>query len=159
MLTDGDLANATKIPIPPNVGQGAWIQYEFSKAQTIRAITFVTKTRDEIQAAIDGIGAPDTSVEASDDGQHFREIARLTRSTGDTGDDSDDAPEYTLSFPPATAKYFRVNFIRTPPPLAPYWLVGADLMSFGGKNRASTIRLRNLRVGALHAGARVNRWE
>ena len=158
MLADGDLAKATKIPIPPNVGQSAWIQYEFRKPQTIRAVTFVINNRDAIQAAVDGIGAPDTGVEASDDGQHFHEIAKLTRIAGDTGDDSDDAPEYTLGFPPVTAKYFRITFIRTPPPPPPYWIVGADLLTFGGKIAPAPTDYDICEL-VLHAGARVNRWE
>jgi (4-O-methyl)-D-glucuronate---lignin esterase len=157
-LTDGDLARATKLPIPARVGQSAWVQYEFPRAQTIRAVTFVTKTIDGIQAAMDGIGAPDTGVEVSDDGQHFHEVARLARSTGDTGDDSDDAPEYTLAFAPVAAKYFRVTFIRTPPPPPPYWTVGGDLAAFGGKPGPAPTDYEVCEL-VLHAAARVNRWE
>jgi (4-O-methyl)-D-glucuronate---lignin esterase len=158
MLTDGDLAKATKIPIPAKVGQSAWIQYEFPRPQTIRAVTFVSRSPDEIQAALDGIGAPDMGVEASDDGEHFREIARLARSAGDTGDDSDDAPEYTLAFPAVTAKYFRVTFIRTPPPPVPYWTVGMDLTAVGGKRGPPPTDYEICEL-VLHAGARVHRWE
>ena len=78
MLTDGDLEKTTKIPIPA-MGQSSWIQYEFPSPQTIRAITFVTKDPDFIAALIAGMGAPEKNLEASDDGQNFREVAKLDR--------------------------------------------------------------------------------
>ena len=38
VLTDGDLVKFTLLPVAP-AGQASWIQYEFSKPQTIQAIT------------------------------------------------------------------------------------------------------------------------
>ena len=41
MLSDGDLVKPTDLPIAA-AGQKAWIQYEFAKPQTIRAVSPVT---------------------------------------------------------------------------------------------------------------------
>ena len=37
MLSDGDLQNTTRLPIP-KAGECAWIQYEFPEPQTMRSI-------------------------------------------------------------------------------------------------------------------------
>ena len=42
MLVDGDVQKATSLPIPAP-GANAWIQYEFPKPETMRAITIVTQ--------------------------------------------------------------------------------------------------------------------
>ena len=87
--------------------RAVWIQYEFAQPQTIRSLTIVTKGVDFIAAMVAGISDPEKSLEASDDGQNFRVVVKLP----DGG-----APEHTVSFPPVTAKFFRVTFKRTPPP-------------------------------------------
>ena len=56
------------------------------------------------------VSAPDMSLEASDDGQNFHAVAELPGGR---------SPEYTISFPAVTAKYFRVTFKQTPPPAIP----------------------------------------
>ena len=109
MLSDGDLQKTTKLPIPA-AGESAWIQYEFAEPQTMRSVTIVMKNVDMIAAMLAGISNPEKSLEASDDGQNFRAIVKLP----DGG-----APEHTISFPPVTAKFFRVVFKRTPPPPLP----------------------------------------
>ena len=123
MLTDGDLEKTTGIPIPA-VGEVSWIQYEFAEPQTIRAITFVTKDPGWIEALVAGIAAPEKNLEASDDGQNFRVVAKL---------DGGESPEHTISFPVVTAKYFRVTFKRNPPPPIPAWAAGIDPASLGIK--------------------------
>ena len=148
MLADGDLEKTTKIPIPAK-GESSWIQYEFPSPQAIRAITFVTKDPDFIASLIAGMGAPEKNLEASDDGQNFRVVAKLT---------SSDAPEHTISFPAVTAKYFRVTFKPTPPPPIPAWAEGLDPASFGIKvpPKPTDYEIAEL---VLHAGARVNHFE
>jgi len=148
MLIDGDLEKTTKLPIPAP-GQTSWIQYEFPQPQAIRAVTFVTKRIGEIEAFVAGMGEPDKTLEVSDDGQNFREVAKL---------DGDDAPENTVSFPAVTAKYFRVTFKRTPPPPIPDWAQGIDPESFGIKlpPKPTDFEIAEL---VLHAGARVNQFE
>jgi len=148
VLTDGDLVKTTGLPIP-KVGETAWIQYEFATPQTVRSVTIVTKDVDGIMAMITGISNPEKSVEASDDGQTFRQIAKIA----DGG-----APEHTVSFPAVTAKCFRVVFKRIPPPPAPDWASGIDLSSLGIKLGAppSDYEIAEL---ALHSAGRVNRFE
>ncbi len=148
VLGDGDLQNTTKLPIP-KAGESSWIQYEFAQPQTIRSVSIVTKGVDFITAMVAGITNPEMSLEASDDGQNFREIVKLP----DGG-----APQHTLSFAPVTAKFFRVAFKRTPPPPVPAWASGIDPSSLGIKIGAppTDYEIAELR---LYAGARVNRFE
>lgn len=149
MLTDGDLERTIKLPIAPE-GQTSWIQYEFPQPQAIRSISYVTKDPDWITRMIAGIGVPEKVLEASDDGQNFREIAKL-------GDDQD-SPEHTISFAPVTAKYFRFIFKRTPAPKPPDWSSGVDADSFGFKipPKATDYEIAEL---VLRAGPRVNDFE
>jgi len=147
LLADGDLEKTTKVPIP-KAGESAWIQYEFAEPQTIRSVTVVTKDVDAITGMIAGISNPEKSVEASDDGQSFRQIVKLA----DGG-----APQHTVSFPAVKAKFFRVLFKRTPPPPPPAWASGLDLSSLGIKVEPLTdYEIAEL---VLHSGGRVNRFE
>ena len=148
MLTDGDLQKTTDLPIPA-AGQSAWIQYEFPKPTTLRSITYVTKDPDRIVAMIYGIAAPEKSLESSDDGQTFRLVAKLEQGG---------SPEHTVSFPAATAKYFRVTFTRTPPPPPPAWAAGIDPKSFGLRVGPTPTSYQIAEL-VLHAGARVSHFE
>lgn len=76
LLTDGDLTKSTGIAIPPP-GQKAWIQYEFAKPVTIRAVTSVTNDPSRIVAMLFGIAAPEKALEGSDDGQTWRTVVEL----------------------------------------------------------------------------------
>ena len=149
MLSDGDLEKTTKIPIPAAVGQSAWIEYEFPSPQTIRSITYVIAELNEIASISSGIGGPENTLEASDDGQNFRLVAKLS---------GGDAPQHTLSFTAVTAKYFRVSFKRTPAPPIPDWAVGLDPASFGIKIPPPPTDYEIAEL-VLHPGARVNRFE
>ena len=148
MLSDGDLEKTTKLPIP-KAGESAWIQYEFAEPRAIQSLTIVTKSVDFITAMVAGISNPEKSLEASDDGQSFREIVKLP----DGG-----APAHTVSFPPVTAKFFRVVFKRTPPPPIPAWASGIDPESLGMKIGAPPTDYEVAEL-VLHPGARVNRFE
>jgi len=149
MLSDGDLEKATKLPIPTAAGESSWIQYEFAEPQTIRAVSIVTKNPGGIAAMLAGIGRPEKSLEASDDGQDFRAVVKLP---------DDGAAEHTVSFPAVKAKFFRVVFKRTPPPPLPAWASGIDPASLGirvGKP-PTDYEIAEL---VLHPGARVSRFE
>jgi hypothetical protein len=157
LLTDGDLEKTTKLPIPRRVGESSWIQYEFLHPQTIRAVTLVTHDdQNPFDQTVIGFGAPDKALEASDDGEHFHEVAKLL-----AGSDAS-APEYTIAFAPVTAKYFRVTFKRNPPPPLIDILFGVDPASFyllyfdHIPPIPTDYEISEL---VLHAGARVNRWE
>jgi hypothetical protein len=148
LLDDGDLEKAARLPISAP-GESSWIQYEFDKPQTIQAITFVIKEPNRIAAMVAGLGSPDKTLEASDDGQNFREIAKLSGGS---------APEHTISFPAVTARFFRVSFKRTPPPPMPSWAEGIDPASFGIRFGPPPTDYEIAEL-VLHPGARVNRFE
>jgi len=149
MLSDGDLEKTTKLPIPW-FGEKAWIQYEFARPQTIRSITFAGKEPGGgSPAMLAGLHAPEKALEVSDDGQNFRMATKFSAGSG---------PEYTISFPAVTAKYFRVTFKRTPPPPITAWALRADPEVTGLKigPPATDYEIAEL---VLHPGARVNRFE
>ena len=148
LLSDGDLEKTTEIPIPAE-GESAWIQYEFAQPETMRAITFVTREPEGFLAAFGGFGSPEKMLEASDDGQTFRPVVKLS---------GGNAPEHTIAFAPVTARFFRIRFRRTPPPPMPSWAAGLDIASMGFKMppKPTTYEIAEL---ALHPGARVNRFE
>jgi hypothetical protein len=155
LLTDGNLEKTTRLPIPEKVGQSSWIQYEFEKPEIVRAVTFVIKELDPFVQAVMGAAGSDKVFEASDDGEHFHEIAKLSAARDLS---AVLAPEHTLAFPPVRAKYFRFTFKRMPPPLPPDWAAGVDSMSLGVTIPAPSTDYEIAEL-VLHAGARVNRWE
>ncbi len=136
-----------RLPVPPQ-GMDAWIQYDFGQPQSIRAITLATVEMDIGTQVKTGVANPDRFLEAGDDGRDFRLVAKLP---------GGGAPEHTLSFPAVTARFFRVVFRRSAPPVTPSWLVGQDPSSFGGKDRPPAFY--EIVELALHPGARVNRFE
>jgi hypothetical protein len=148
MLSDGDLEKTTGLPIP-QPGESAWIQYEFPQPQTIRSVTIVTKDVNFITAMITGISNPEKSLEASDDGQTFRQVVQLP---------DDGSPQHTLSFAPVSAKFFRIAFKRAPPPPIPAWASGIDPASLGIKIGPPPTNYEIAEL-VLHPGARVNRFE
>ena len=97
-LTDGDLAHADLLPPGEGGTDGkAWIQYEFSEPQTVKALTIVDgRVRSQW-------GAPKQEInkvlQASDDGINFREVCQIPNSS---------APQGTVDFPATTAKVFRL---------------------------------------------------
>ena len=111
-LTDGDLNNADLLPPGEGGTNGkAWIQYEFSEPQTVKALTIVDgRVRGQW-------GAPKQEInkvlQASDDGITFREVCQIPNSS---------APQGTVDFPATTAKVFRlvVDNVVTVNPYAAY---------------------------------------
>ncbi len=147
MLADGDLSTMMKLPIPES--GNAWIQWEFKTPQRIRSLTAVTGSISEIVGAVTGIGNPKKSVQVSDDGKNFREIATLR----DGG-----APEHTIALPAVDAKFVRVVFERGAPPKMPFWAEGMDAASLGVSASAKPTGYEVAEL-SLHTGARVNRFE
>lgn len=146
ILTDGDLVNSTKLPISPK-GQSSWIQYEFDSPQTMRSITYMVRNLDWLAAIKMGIGPPAKTLEASDDGKNFRPVAKLPDGS---------APEHTISFPPVTAKYFRIVFERTPSDPLPPWMEDPSQFESLVAPPPTDYEIAEL---ALHSGARVNHFE
>ena len=143
MLSDGDLVKTVSLPAAPNIGDKAWIQYEFAQPQTIRALTIVSGKKGPADAFAPPGGDSGKALEASDDGRNYRVIVDVPKG-GST--------EHTLSFAPVTAKYFRVTFKTlkpTPGPLAE--------MGMGGDTKPP--KTHEISELVLHPGARVNRFE
>jgi hypothetical protein len=98
-LTDGDLSKTTLLPAAPE-GEKAWIQFEFPRPQTIHGLTIMT------EGGRRSSGAGNPELESSDDGREFRTVTSIPAG----------AP--TISFPPITAKFFRVSIRTQAPPIA-----------------------------------------
>jgi hypothetical protein len=148
LLNDGDLATAVRVPFPP-AGSESWIQFEYPAPETIRSATYVTQDPSELEASYTGVAAPDRTLQASDDGEHFQPIVSLP---------GGGAPEHTISFAPVRAKFFRVTFRATPRPPVPTWAAGSDPASFGiDPSKPPAAYLVTELV--LHPDARVNRFE
>ena len=108
-LTDGDLGKTSLLP-PMEVGQDMWIQYEFDSPQTFKALTIVGASSGGALAEFNG--APNNrTLEVSDDGVNFRDVAPIKGST---------VPQNTLAFAPVTAKFYRIAFKTLPPPFSPF---------------------------------------
>ena len=142
LLSDGDLVKTVALPIAKEIGDKAWIQYEFAQPQTIRALTIVSGKKGAMDAFLPPGGESGKALEASDDGQTFHVVLEVPKG-GST--------EHTLSFAPVTAKYFRVTFKTQPVPPNPM----AD-MGFPTPPPPTDHLISEL---VLHPGARVNRFE
>ncbi len=136
-----------RLPVPP-VGASAWIQYDFGQPQSIRAVSLATVEMGIVTSVATGISNPDKFLEASDDGQAFRVVVKMPEGG---------APEHTVSFPAVKARYFRLVFERSAPPVTPSWMNGVDPTSLGGKSQPPAFY--EVVELALHPGARVNRFE
>ncbi len=118
VLADDNAATSVTIQ-KAGAGTKPWIQAEFPQQVTVRSVT----------ASIGGVGRDEeVSLQSSKDGTHFDSIIPIPIGG---------APEHTLSFSPATAKYFRLQF---------------SLRASGSNN----ITVNEF---VLHSGARVNRFE
>jgi hypothetical protein len=142
LLSDGDLVKTVSLPVAKEIGDKAWIQYEFAQPATIRAITIVAGKKGPFDAFLPPGGDSGKALEASDDGQNFHVVLDIPKG-GST--------EHTLSFAPVTAKYFRVTFKTQPAPPNPM----AD-MGFPTPPPPKDHLIAEL---VLHPGARVNRFE
>jgi hypothetical protein len=100
-LSDGNVSNVALSL--PSAGQGgeAWIQFEYSRPQTIQAVTLASLNDMISIFGFDDSNAVYPQVEASDDGVNFRHVANISFSS---------VPQRTVAFPAVTAKFFRVAF-------------------------------------------------
>jgi hypothetical protein len=105
-LTDGDL-NTTNFLPPLAVGEDMWIQYEFETLQTFKAFSIVGASHSALE---DFNGGPlNRALRVSDDGVNFKEMATVSGSI---------VSQNTVSFEPATARYFRFTFKTLPPEIS-----------------------------------------
>jgi hypothetical protein len=143
-LTDGDLVTSTLLPYT-KPGENAWIQFEFSRPETMQSLTIVGGG----SGGMFGFGAdPDNrALEASDDGKTFHTITAI--SSGGIG-------QKTLTFAPVTAKYYRFTW-KTPQP-QPSMDIGAAI-GFGSGMMPEAPAGTQVAELVLHPVARVNRFE
>ena len=93
-LDNGDYSKSLSLKIPPP-GTKAWLQFEYAPAQTIRSLTLYTTD--------DGGPRLVRALEASDDGVDFHQVTKIGVTNAGL----------TISFPPVTARFFRVTFMNT----------------------------------------------
>jgi hypothetical protein len=145
-LTDGDLVKAAPLTQAP-VGEKAWIQFEFPKPQTIQGITLVAG------GGRGGRGGGDSgqAFESSDNGQDYRTVAAIP---------GGGIAERTITFPPVTARFFRVTF-RTAEPPAGRGGPGGPPPSANPQTPATPPAPPAIQIAelVLHPAARVNRFE
>ena len=140
-LTDGDLNNADLLAPGAGGANGkAWIQYEFSEPQTVKALTIVDgRIRGQWGAPVQEINKV---LQVSDDGKTFREVCKIPNSS---------APQGTVDIPATTARFFRlvVDNVVT---VNPY----AALMGVSAEPQAQPTPIAEF---VLHAISRINHAE
>jgi hypothetical protein len=145
-LADGELEKGVKIPAK----EGGWLQYEYGAPQTVFAVSLARPAA----AMFMPVSATLFKLEASDDGQSFRPVVDFPSAR---------VAQETVSFPPVTARYFRLKFEPGPPPEAFGGFEpapGVDLGLFGalmgGGPPKPEVQVNEF---ILHGAPRVNRFE
>jgi hypothetical protein len=147
MLTDGDLSKSVNIPVRSGA-EGGWLRYEYAAPRTVYAVS--------LARPVLGIFAPAAPFtfrfECSDDGRTFRSVADFPPAR---------VAQETVSFPPVTARYFRLKIENgkssgimdsfAPAP-------GVDLGFFGAM-MAGAKTAAEINEFVLHTTPRVNRFE
>ncbi len=131
-ILDDNLNTAVTIAAPKD-GSPAWLQYEFDKPFTARALSLGCRSR-----------IPVGRILSSDDGIHFETIATMPGPQGYHG-----AAIRTFAFPAVTAKVFRIEFY------------GAGLLPAAVIHGGAAIPAQQyiLTEAIFYFDARVNRWE
>ncbi len=135
-LYDRNMMSSVSIPAATE-NAPAWIQYEFDKPFTSRALTIAGQSSFEIKI--------------SDDGSNFRNVYKLAGQTS-RGFGRRSNATTTISFPEVSARYFRVEFPYQPPNPMSGRMPGMP----GGMGQSSEISISELE---FHFGGHVNRWE
>jgi hypothetical protein len=143
-LTDGDLVKSTLLPAAP-VNENAWIQFEFSKPETIQALSIVAGGGSGMTGF--GGGSANRTLEVSDDGKLFRKVIDIT---------SGRVEQRTLAFTPVTGKYFRFYFKTVAPSRQPGMF---NMPGMGGTRGPAGPAGTQIAELVLHTGAYVNRFE
>ena len=105
-MTDGDLNKVSRLPADKLTGY-AWIQYEFPQPETMAAVSVSDgRIRDYWN---DDLPTWTTVLECSNNGESFEEVAKIP---------SGGTYLQTVSFPPVTAKYFRLKVANPLPDLS-----------------------------------------
>lgn len=149
LLNDGDLVKTMQLP-KAQVGEQAWIQYEFAAPQTMHALTLVLNDPAAKAANMFGAAPSVSDVEASDDGQTFHKVVDIP---------ADGGVEHTIAFPATTARFFRIAFTEKPPAAVTGELrfdVDNPFGNFAGMKPDPNFEISEL---VLHPDVRVSRFE
>ena len=146
LLSDGDLVKTTELPIAPT-GQQSWIQYEFSKPQTMHAVSLVTHGGENPMDSFIGPQDAGRELQSSDDGQKFSKVVSIPFGG---------APQHTVAFPEVTARFFRVTFTTQPPRANPFGDIDVSSFGFHAAPPPTDYHIAEL---ALYTRAAVNRFE
>jgi len=146
LLWDGDLNQSIAFPAA-DPGEKSWVQFEFAKPQSMQAVTLAMGGPGNPLAQFQPETGKGPVLEKSDDGITFQEVVRLPTAG---------AVQHTMSFPPATARFFRLSFLEPPPAKAQPGDI--DLSQFG-INAPKGPPMHRIAELVLHTGARVNRFE
>ena len=150
LLSDGSLSRTVSLPMAPT-GKQSWIQFDFGRPQTVRALTLAVRETSPLAAFFGPGSDPGPDLQASDDGVRFRPVVTTPKTT---------TPQVTVSVPEVRARYFRVVFATPPPQGLPAELGGLDLSLFGGAAAMPKPQAAHeIAELVLHAAARVNRFE
>lgn len=140
-LTDGDLATGVLLPAD-RINGFAWIQFEFSRPQTIKAVTMVGGG-DKGPFGLFGEFKDTRSLQSSDDGKTYRRVCYIP---------AGNVLQQTISIPTTTAKYFRVT-VKNPPPRFSF-------ASITGNNAApQTPPGTEISELVLHPASRIHQFE
>jgi len=142
-LLDDDLTTGIDSPMDAMKGTG-WIQYEYAKPQTIRSAVAFMSGIDMYSLG----GVINLLLQASDDGQHWRNTASTPATI---------IPS-TMSFDPVVARYFRLSFSRSKSALNGFSsMPGADPSALSALNLVP--KEHKLMEFELRADALVNAFE
>ncbi len=147
MLDDGDLVKGVKIPISSG-DEGGWLRYEYSVPRTLYAVT--------LSRPIVGLFMPAPPLafrfESSNDGQAFQAVTDFPFTR---------VAQQTVSFPPVSARYFRLKIEKAALAAAADAFEPAPGVDFGffGAMMASPETDAEINEFVLHGSPRVNRFE
>jgi hypothetical protein len=141
-LIDGDLSATQLLPSTTD-GKPAWVQFEFERPQTVKAVTVAGGALDPL-AGLGGAVQETRSLEASEDGQSFRRVAGVPATV---------FGQATIAVPATTARFYRVTFDNPAPPMDLSALFGGE----GGPPPAP--KGNDIGEIVLHAASKVNRFE
>jgi len=141
LLSDGDLVHGIDIPFG-KTDSPAWIQFTYPQPQTVQALTASLPGSGGI-AILGGPPRTVAELQSSDDGQSFQHVVSILTTP---------EAQSTLSFPPVTARYFRVVLLNPPPQPVPEMLRAMISASVPPSSQSVTELV-------LHAAPRIEHFE
>ena len=148
-LSDGNLENFSYLP-PREIGEDAWIQYEFPEATEIGSVTIANEGYGEL-AAFNG-GPQNRSLQYSLNGTDFMELIKIPGSI---------TAQTTVSFIPLNIKYIRLCYKTLPiadPGIGALFGMQADTKPKGTKVSEFSVQ-HSMKVHRFEAKAGFEPWK